>query len=157
MEGEIIKDIDVSNVEECIRIQIQDKIKITLKETVKVKEVKMISIDSKQFDNINQKKEVVNIDEFNRTIIEKEDIIGTEDAISIDNKQDMVIRTNVEEVSNINIKSRAAKIIDKKDISDVVEIEKVYNISIKEYFGSASNQNTDNLSCLPDSINNTHL
>ena len=157
MEGEIIKDIDVSNMEECIRIQIQDKIKITLKETVKVKEVKMISIDSKQFDNINQKKEVVNIDEFNRTIIEKEDIIGTEDAISIDNKQDMVIRTNVEEVSNINIKSRAAKIIDKKDISDVVEIEKVYNISIKEYFGSASNQNTDNLSCLPDSINNTHL
>ena len=157
MEGEIIKDIDVSNVEECIRIQIQDKIKITLKETVKVKEVKMISIDSKQFDNINQKKEVVNIDEFNRTIIEKKDIIGTEDAISIDNKQDMVIRTNVEEVSNINIKSRAAKIIDKKDISDVVEIEKVYNISIKEYFGSASNQNIDNLSCLPDSINNTHL
>ena len=53
MEGEIIKDIDVSIVEEYIRISIQDKIKITLKETVKVKEVKMISIDSKQLDNIN--------------------------------------------------------------------------------------------------------
>ena len=122
MEGEIIKDIDVSIVEEYIRISIQDKIKITLKETVKVKEVKMISIDSKQLDNINQKIEVMNIDEFNRTIIEKEDIIGTEDDISIDNKQDMVIRTDVEEVSNINIKSRAAKIIDKENASDVVEI-----------------------------------
>ena len=99
----------------------------------------------------------MNIDEVNKIIVGNEDMIDTDEAISIDNKEEMEIRTNVEEASNLDIKSRATKIVDKEDISDVVEIEKVYNISIKEYFGSASNQNIDNLSCLPDSINNTHL
>ena len=157
IEGEIVEDIDVANVEEYLRITTEGKMKITLKETNKVKEVKMISIDSKKVDNIHNKIKVVNIDEVNKIIVGNEDMIDTDEAISIDNKEEMEIRTNVEEASNLDIKSRATKIVDKEDISDVVEIEKVYNISVKGYFGSASNQNTDNLSCLPDSINNTHL
>ena len=61
----------------------------------------MISVDSKEVDNINNKIEVVNIDEVNKTIVKKEDMISIEEVISIDNKKEMEIRTNVEEVSNI--------------------------------------------------------
>ena len=133
-------------MEEYFKITTEGKMKITLKETNKVKKVKMISIDSKKVDNIHNKIKVVNIDEVNKIIVENEDIIGTDEAINIDNKDEMEIRTNVEEASNLDIKSRATKIVDKEDISDVVEIEKVSKISIKEYFGAASNQNTDKLS-----------
>ena len=61
----------------------------------------MISVDSKEVDNINNKIEVVNIDEVNKIIVKKEDMIDIEEVISIDNKKEMEIRTNVEEVSNI--------------------------------------------------------
>ena len=101
MEGEIVKDVDVVNMEEHLRITTESKIQTTLKETDKVQEVKMISVDSKEVDNINNKIEVVNIDEVNKTIVKKEDMIGIEEVISIDNKKEMEIRTNVEEVSNI--------------------------------------------------------
>ena len=101
MEGEIVKDVDVVNMEEHLRITTESKIQTTLKETGKVQEVKMISVDSKEVDNINNKIEVVNIDEVNKTIVKKEDMIGIEEVISIDSKKEMEIRTNVEEVSNI--------------------------------------------------------
>ena len=45
--------------------------------------------------------------------------------------------------------------LNKDDTSDVVEIWKVSNISVKEDFGAASNQNTDKFSCFPDSVNIT--
>ena len=61
----------------------------------------MISVDSKEVDNINNKIEVVNIDEVNKIIVKKEDMIDIEEVISIDNKKEMEISTNVEEVSNI--------------------------------------------------------
>ena len=105
-------------------ITTEGKVQITLKVTAKVEEVKMISVDSEEVDNINNKIEVVSIDEVHKTLVENEDMIGTEEAISIDNKDKMKIRTNVEEVSNLNIKSRAAKFVDKEESSDVVEIEK---------------------------------
>ena len=105
-------------------ITTEGKVQITLKVTAKIEEVKMISVNSKEVDNINNKIEVVSIDEVHKTLDENEDMIGTEEAISIDNKDKMKIRTNVEEVSNLNIKSRAAKFVDKEDTSDVVEIEK---------------------------------
>ena len=101
MEWEIVKDVDVVNMEEHLRITTESKIQTTLKETDKVQEVKMISVDSKEVDNINNKIEVVNIDEVNKTIVKKEDMISIEEVISIDNKKEMEIRTNVEEVSNI--------------------------------------------------------
>ena len=107
----------------------------------------------KQFDSI----EVVNIDEVNKTIVENEVMIGTEEAISIKTQEEMKSRINIKEVSNLNIKSRFAKIVDKEDTSDVVEIEKSSKIPVKENLGAAGNQNTDKLSFLPDSINITQL
>ena len=127
IEGEIVEDIDVANVEKYLKITTEGKMKITLKETNKVKEVKMISIDSKKVDNIHNKIKVVNIDEVNKIIVGNEDMIDTDEAISIDNKEEMEIRTNVEEASNLDIKSRATKFVG-EDISDVVEIEKVSKI-----------------------------
>ena len=96
----------------------------------------------KQFDSI----EVVNIDEVNKTIVENEVMIGTEEAISIKTQEEMKSRINIEEVSNLNIKARFAKIVDKEDTSDVVEIEKSSKIPVKENFEAASNQNTDKFS-----------
>ena len=84
-------------------------------------------------------------------------MIGTEEAISIETKDDMKIRTNIKEVSNLNIKLRSVKSVDKENTSDVVEIEKASKIPVIEILGAASNQNTDTLSCLPDSINITLL
>ena len=112
-------------------ITTEGKVQITLKVTAKIEEVKMISVNSKEVDNINNKIEVVSIDEVHKTLDENEDMIGTEEAISIDNKDKMKIRTNVEEVSNLNIKSRAAKFVDKEDTSDVVEIEKNLRYPLK--------------------------
>ena len=83
--------------------------------------------------------EVVNIDEGNKTIVKNEVMIGTEEAISIKTQEEMKSRINIKEVSNLNIKSRFAKIVDKEDTSDVVEIEKSSKIPVKENFGAASN------------------
>ena len=83
--------------------------KITLKETNKVKEVKMISIDSKKVDNIHNKIKVVNIDEVNKIIVENEDMIGTDEAINIDNKEEMEIRTNIEEVSKLKYQTKSCE------------------------------------------------
>ena len=73
-------------------------------------------------------------------------MIGTEEAISIKTQEEMKSRINIEEVSNLNIKARFAKIVDKDDTSDVVEIEKSSKIPVKENFEAASNQNTDKFS-----------
>ena len=59
-------------------------------------------------------------------------MIDTEEAISIENKDDMNFRTNIKEVSNLNTKSRSAKFVDKEDTSDVVEIEKASKRSVTE-------------------------
>ena len=61
-------------------------------------------------------------------------MIGTEEAISIKTQEEMKSRINIKEVSNLNIKSRFAKIVDKEDTSDVVEIEKSSKIPVKENF-----------------------
>ena len=95
--------------------------------------------------------------ELNKTIDENEVMIGTKEAISIETKDDMKIKTNIKKVSNLNIKSRSAKIVDKEHTSNVVEIEKASKITVIEILGTAGNQNTDKLSCLPDSINITQL
>ena len=101
-----------------------------------------------QFDSI----EVVNIDEVNKTMVENEVMIGTEEVISIEPKEEIEIRTNIEEVGNLNIKLRAVIIIDKEDTSDVAEFEKSSKIPVKEKIRSAKNQNSDKISCLLDSI-----
>ena len=44
----------------------------------------MISVDSKEVDNINNETEVMNIDKVNKAIVENEVMIGTGEAISID-------------------------------------------------------------------------
>ena len=88
----------------------------------------------------------MSIDEVNKTIVENEDTISIKETISIDNKKEREFTTNIEEVRNLNIKSRAVKIVDKENTSDAVEIEKNSKISVKEDFGAASNQNTDKLS-----------
>ena len=48
----------------------------------------------------------MNIDEVNKTIVEYEVVIGTEEAISIETKEEMENSTNIDEVRNLNIKSR---------------------------------------------------
>ena len=96
-------------------IMTEGKIKITLKKTAKVMVVKRISVDSKEVDNISNKIEVVNIDKVNKTIVENEVIIDAEEAININNKEEIETRTSIEEVSNVNIKSRPAKIVDRED------------------------------------------
>ena len=108
-EVDIIEDERVTkiDVEENLRITTQSKIQVTLKETSKGKEVEMISIDTKEVDNINDKKEVVIIDDLTQTIAENEDRMVTEKAISIDNKEE--IRITAEGGSNKNNKSIAAK------------------------------------------------
>ena len=92
----------------------------------------MINSDPKEVDNINNKIKFVNIDEVSKTIVKNEDIIDIEKVISIDNKEEMEIRPNGEEVSNTNIKSIAMKIVDKENISDDVEIEKASKIAVKK-------------------------
>ena len=81
-----------------------------------------------QFDSI----EVVNIDEVNKTIVENEVMIGTEEVISIEPKEEIEIRTNIEEVGNLNIKLRAVIIIDKEDTSDVAEFENLLRSPLKK-------------------------
>ena len=60
--------------------------------------------------------------ELNKTIDENEVMIGTKEAISIETKDDMKIKTNTKEVSNMSIKSRSTKTVDKEHTSDIVEI-----------------------------------
>ena len=80
-------------------ITTEGKIQTILKETTLSKEV----------DNNNNKIDVMNIDEVNKTIVENEDTISIKETISIDNKKEREFTTNIEEVRNLNIKSRAAK------------------------------------------------
>ena len=144
-------------MEDYLRITTQSKIQLTLKETDKVKEVEMISGDAKEDNNINYNKEGANIDDLNQTIVENEDRTVTEEAISIDNKEE--IRTNVEGVSNKNNKSIAAKIVDNiqqpstnskdndntvvdKVIESSANIKEVIAIS-KEALGTEVNEEVD--------------
>ena len=80
-------------------ITTEGKIQTILKETTLSKEV----------DNNNNKIDVMNIDEVNKTIVENEDTISIKETISIDNKKEREFTTNIEEVRNLNIKSRAVK------------------------------------------------
>ena len=57
-------------------------------------------------------------------------MISIEEAISVGTKEDIETKTNIKEVSNLNVKSRSAKTEDKKDTRDVVEIEKTSKIPI---------------------------
>ena len=69
---------NISNDERVTKVDMKDylrntthsKIRLTLQEIDKVKEVEMTCGDAKEDDNTNYYKEVVNIDEFNKTIVE---------------------------------------------------------------------------------------
>ena len=69
----------------------------------------MISADSKLVHNINNKIEVVKVDEFIKEIVKNEVMIGIEDAISIDNKEEMEIRTNIEECSKLKYQTKSCE------------------------------------------------
>ena len=121
-----------------------------LKETAKVKELEKISVDTKEVDNINDKIELINVNESTTTKVKDEGMIITDEVSSIDSKDE--IKTNNEGDSNISIKSRTKNILNKEDTSAIVENEKVSKISIKGDFGTASNQTNHMLSLLPDSF-----
>lgn len=74
----------------------------------------------------------------------------TYEVSSIDSKDE--IKTDNQGDSNISFKSRTENIINQEDTSAIVEIEKVSKISTKGDFGTASNQTTNMLSLLLDSI-----
>ena len=82
-------------------------------------------------------------------------MVGTEETIRIDNKEE--IKTNVEEVSNINIKSRAVKMQIKRILVFLLKFRNFIRSPLKTCFGTISNQNTDKLSCLLDSIKTAQL
>ena len=132
------------DVEEDSNITLQCKIMISLEETAKVKELEKISVDTKEIDNINDKMEVANVNESTKTKVIDQDMIITDEAISIDNKDE--IRTDVEGDSNINIKPRTENMIHKGDTSAIVDIKNVSKISTEEYFETASNQTANVLS-----------
>ena len=132
------------DVEEDSNITLQCKIMISLEETAKVKELEKISVDTKEINNINDKMEVANVNESTKTKVTDQDMIITDEAISIDNKDE--IMTDFEGDSNINIKSRTENMIHKGDTSAIVDIENVSKISTEEYFETASNQTANVLS-----------
>ena len=60
-------------MEQHIRIPTQSKIQTTLQDTVKVKELELINVNTKEFDSINDKKDVTNIDALTQPLVENED------------------------------------------------------------------------------------
>ena len=84
--------------------------------------------------NINDKIEPANVNEFIKTKVKDEGMIITDEVNSIESKDE--IKTDNEGDSNISIKSRTENIINQEDTSAIVELEKVSKISTKEYFGS---------------------
>ena len=107
----------------------------------------MISVDSKEVDNINNKIEYLNIDEVNKIIVKNKDMISSEEAISIDNKKGMKIRTDIEEKSlAIPKESFEIEVKEKADIinNDVVEEMKSSDTNIKSGYHGDSKENFKN-------------
>ena len=71
-----------------------------------------------------------NVNESTNTKVKDEGMIITDEISSIDSKDE--IKTNNEGDSNISMKSRTENIINQEDTSAIVELEKVFKISIKE-------------------------
>ena len=107
-------------------------------------------VDTKEVDHINDKIELINVNESTTTKVKDEGMIITNEDSIIDSKDK--IKTNSEGDSNISIKSRTKNILNKEDTSSIVEIGKDSKISTKGDFGSASNQTTHMLSPLLDPI-----
>ena len=106
----------------------------SLEETAKVKDLKKISVEIKEVDNINDKIELAKVNESTNTKVKDEGMIAIDGVSSIDSKDE--IKTDNEADSNISIKSRTENIINQEDTSAIVELERVSKISTKEYFGS---------------------
>ena len=95
------------DVEEDSKKTSQRKITTSLEETVTVKDLEKIIVDTKEVNNINDKIEPANVNEFIKTKVKDEGMIITDEVSSIDSKDE--IRTDNEADSNISIKSRTKK------------------------------------------------
>lgn len=86
------------DVEEVLKITIHGKIEINLKEIATVKEIEKISVDANEDGNIKDKDkdkiEVARVNESTKTNVEDENMIDTNEPISIDNKEES--RTDIE-------------------------------------------------------------
>ena len=97
-EADIIKDEDrtMVDIEEVLKITIHGKIEINLKEIATVKEIEKISADASEDGNVKDKNkiEVASVNESTKTNVEDENMIDTNEPISIDNKEES--RTDIE-------------------------------------------------------------
>ena len=86
------------DIEEVLKITIHGKIEINLKEIATVKEIEKISVDANEDGNIKDKDkdkiEVARVNESTKTNVEDENMIDTNEPISIDNKEES--RTDIE-------------------------------------------------------------
>ena len=86
------------DIEEVLKITIHGKIEINLKEIATVKEIEKISVDANEDGNIKDKDkdkiEVASVNESTKTNVEDENMIDTNEPISIDNKEES--RTDIE-------------------------------------------------------------
>ena len=86
------------DVEEVLKITVHGKIEINLKEIATVKEIEKISVDANEDGNIKDKDkdkiEVASVNESTKTNVEDENMIDTNEPISIDNKEES--RTDIE-------------------------------------------------------------
>ena len=89
-----------------------------LEETAKVKELEKIIVDTKEVNNINDKIEPANVNEFIKTKVKDEGMIITDEVNSIESKDE--IKTDNEGDSNISIKSRTKIIINQEDSTALV-------------------------------------
>ena len=80
------------DIEEVLKITIHGKIEINLKEIATVKEIEKISVDANEDGNIKDKDkdkiEVARVNESTKTNVEDENMIDTNEPISIDNKEE---------------------------------------------------------------------
>ena len=72
------------DVEEDSKNTLQGKIMTSWEETAKVKELEKISVDTKEVDNINDKIELVNVNESTNTKVKDEGMSITNEVSSID-------------------------------------------------------------------------
>ena len=105
---------------------------------------------TKDVDNINDKIELVNVNESTTTKVKDEGMIITNEDSIIDSKDE--IKTNSEGDSNISIKSRTKNILNKGDTRAIVENKKASKITNEKYFGTSSSQTTNVLSFAKDSF-----
>ena len=78
------------------------------KDAAKDKEIEILSGDRQIADTITEKNEVANINDVIQNIVDNEDQIANEKAISIDTKEELI--NTVERVSNTNKKSIVVKL-----------------------------------------------